>query len=157
MKPPPMTGPLRVEEIDGHTWVVGDGLACLCADVAEAQALLADMQRRMSESLRRAISRAFETLAADGWITTIDADRTGAVCRGFDRNPNAPGFAAVVQPISGDQAVLEVGEGLGDEDADLDAAKVVAAALLAAGLDTTTELRDGAAYVTVRKTRGGAA
>ena len=104
----------------------------------------------MTGPLRNAISRAFEVLAADGWITTIDVDRTGVVCRGFDANPAAPGFAAVVQPIGSDHAVLECGEGLGDEDADLDAAETVATALRNAGLTTTVELREGAAYVTVR-------
>ena len=107
----------------------------------------------MTAALRNAIARAFEALSADGWITTIEADRTGAVCRGFDRNPSAPGFAAVVQPIARDHAVLECGEGLGDEDADLDAAEIVATALRDAGLTTTVELREGAAYVTAKRVR----
>lgn len=111
----------------------------------------------MSAALRNAIARAFEALSVDGWITTIEVDRTGVVCRGFDANPAAPGFAAVVQPIAGDHALIEVGEGIGDEDADLVAAEVVATALRYAGLTATTELREGAAHVTVRMTRGGAA
>ena len=151
MKPPEMTGPLRVETLDGHIWVVGDGIACLCGDRGEADALLGDLRLRLAEPLRSAISRAFEVLCVDGWITTIEVDRTGAVCRGFDRNPRAPGFAAVVQPIAGDHAVLEVGEGLGDEAADLDAAEVVATALRNAGLTTTVELREGAAYVRAQR------
>ena len=105
----------------------------------------------MTGPLRNAISRAFEVLAADGWITTIDVDRTGVVCRGFDANPAAPGFAAVVQPIASDHAVLECGEGLGDEDADLDAAETVATALRNAGLTATVELREGAAYVRAQR------
>ena len=106
-----------------------------------------------TDPLRSAISRAFEVLAADGWITTIDVDRTGVVCRSFDANPAAPGFAAVVQPIASDHAVLECGEGLGDEDADLDAAEIVATALRNAGLTTTVELREGAAYVRAQRNK----
>ena len=105
----------------------------------------------MSAALRNAIARAFEALSADGWITTIEVDLTGVVCRGFDANPAAPGFAAVVQPIASDHAVLECGEGLGDEDADLDAAEIVATALRNAGLTTTVELREGAAYVRAQR------
>ncbi|MGE4164148.1 MAG: hypothetical protein AB7G23_20695 [Vicinamibacterales bacterium] len=111
----------------------------------------------MSAALRSAIARAFEALGADGWITTVDVDRTGVVCRGFDATPAAPGFAAVVQPIQDDYALIEVGEGIGDEDADLVAAEVVATALRHAGLTATTELREGAAYVTARMGKGGAA
>ncbi|MCA9315987.1 MAG: hypothetical protein H6806_07335 [Planctomycetes bacterium] len=150
MKPPEMTGPLRVETVDGHTWVVGDGIACLCGDRAEADGLLADLRLRLGTSLLRAVEQAFATLASRGWITRIERDTTGAVCRAFDARPDAPGFAALCHPIPGDYAVIEAGEGIGDEEADLDAAAVVATALRDAGLTTSVELREGAAYVTVR-------
>ena len=55
-----------------------------------------------------------------------------------------------VTDIALDHAVIEAGEGIGDEEADLEAAAVVATALRNAGLTTTVELREGAAYVTVR-------
>ena len=150
MKPPEMTGPLRVETVDGHTWVVGDGIACLCGDRAEADGLLADLRLRLGTSLLRAVEQAFATLASRGWITRIERDTTGAVCRAFDARPDAPGFAALCHPIPGDYAVIEAGEGIGDEEADLEAAEVVATALRNAGLTTSVELREGAAFVTVR-------
>ena len=150
MKPPEMTGPLRVETVDGHTWVVGDGIACLCGDRAEADGLLADLRLRLGTSLLRAVEQAFATLASRGWITQINRDTTGEVSRAFDARPDAPGFAALCHPIPGDYAVIEAGEGIGDEEADLEAAEVVATALRNAGLTTTVELREGAAYVTVR-------
>ncbi|MEZ6009743.1 MAG: hypothetical protein R3F05_18550 [Planctomycetota bacterium] len=108
-------------------------------------------------TLLDAVRQAFRTLASRGWITQIDRDTTGAVCRAFDARPDAPGFAALCHPVPGDHAVIECGEGIGDEEADLDAAEAVATALRNAGLTTTVELRDGAAYATVRKARGGAA
>ena len=157
MRPPPMTGPLRVETLDGHLWVVGDGIACLCGDVAEAEALLADLRLRLGDALLDAVRLAFRTLASRGWITQMERDTTGAVCRAFDARPDAPGFAALCHPVPGDSAVVEVGEGIGDDEADLAAAEVVATALRNAGLTAAIELREGAAYVTVRKTRGGAA
>lgn len=108
----------------------------------------------MTGPLRSAIARAFEALAADGWITQIERDTTGVVCRAFDARPDAPGFAALCHPVPSDHAVIECGEGIGDEEADLDAAEVVATALRDAGLSTTIELRDGAAYVTAKRVRG---
>ena len=90
---------------------------------------------------------AHRELAARGWITQIERDTTGAVCRAFDMNPDAPGFAAVCHPLADDHVVIEVGEGVGDEEADLRAAGVVAVALEGGGLTTEVELREGAAVV----------
>ncbi len=153
MKPPPMTGPLRVETVDRHVWVVGDGIACLCGDVAEAEALLADLRLRLGDALLDAVRQAFRTLASRGWITQMERDTTGQVCRAFDARPDAPGFAALCHPVPGDSAVIEVGEGLGDDEADLAAAEVVATALRNAGLTTTVELREGAALVRVQRSK----
>ena len=75
------------------------------------------------------------------------SDTTGAVCRAFDMNPEAPGFAAACHPLAEDHVVIEVGEGVGDEEADLVAAGVVAGALRAVGLATAVELRGDAAAV----------
>ena len=147
MNVPPMTGPLRIETIDGHPWVVGDGMACLCGDRAEAEALLGDLRLRLGNPLLDAVRVAFRELAARGWITQIERDTTGAVCRAFDMNPEAPGFAAACHPLAEDHVVIEVGEGVGDEEADLVAAGVVAGALRAVGLATAVELRGGAAAV----------
>ena len=154
MKVPSMTGPLRIETVDGHPWVVGDGIACLCGDRAEADGLLADLRIRLGTPLLHAVERAFRTLASRGWITQIDRDTTGVVCRAFDARPDAPGFAALCHPVPGDHAVIEAGEGIGDEEADLEAAEIVATALRNAGLTTTIELREGAAYVTAKRVRG---
>ena len=101
-------------------------------------------------TLLDAVRQAFHALASRGWITQIERDTTGVVCRAFDARPDAPGFAALCHPIPGDYAVIEAGEGIGDEEADLDAAAVVATALRNAGLTTSVDLREGAAYVTVR-------
>ena len=64
MKVPSMTGPLRIETVDGHLWVVGDGIACLCGDRAEADGLLADLRLRLGTPLLHAVERAFATLAS---------------------------------------------------------------------------------------------
>ena len=101
-------------------------------------------------TLLDAVRQAFHALASRGWITQIERDTTGVVCRAFDARPDAPGFAALCHPVPGDHAVIEAGEGIGDEEADLEAAETVATTLRAAGLTTTVELREGAAYVTVR-------
>ena len=147
MNVPPMTGPLRIETVDGHPWVVGDGMACLCGDRAKAEALLGDLRLRLGNPLLDAVRVAFRELAARGWITQIERDTTGAVCRAFDMNPDAPGFAAVCHPLADDHVVIEVGVGVGDEEADLRAAGVVAVALEGGGLTTEVELREGAAVV----------
>jgi len=151
-----MTGRLRVETVDGHVWVVGEGVACLCGDTAEAERLLGTMRARLGGPLLEAVRLAFDALAAQGWITQFDADTTGAVGRAFDARPDAPGFAALCPPLAEDHVVIEVGEGVGDEEADLRAAGVVAAAVEAAGLATTVELRNGAAVVTGRVRSGSA-
>ncbi|MGE0191975.1 MAG: hypothetical protein AB7T63_08015 [Planctomycetota bacterium] len=151
MNVPPMTGPLRIEMVDGNPWVVGDGMACLCADRAEAEALLGDLRLRLGNPLLDAVRVAFRELAARGWITQVERDTAGAVCRAFDRNPEAPGFAAVCHPLDDGHVVIEVGEGVGDEEADLRAAGVVAVAMEAAGLTTDVELRDGSAVVTAHE------
>ncbi|MCA9317793.1 MAG: hypothetical protein KDB73_20075 [Planctomycetes bacterium] len=108
-------------------------------------------------TLLDAVRLAFGTLTSRGWITQVERDTTGVVCRAFDARPDAPGFAALCHPVPDDHAVIEAGEGIGDEEADLEAAEVVATALRNAGLAATVGLREGAAYVTVRKARGGAA
>ncbi|MEZ6006556.1 MAG: hypothetical protein R3F05_02145 [Planctomycetota bacterium] len=154
MNVPPMKGPLRIETIDGHPWVVGDGMACLCGDRAEAEGLLGDLRLRLGNPLLDAVRVAFRELAARGWVTQIERDTTGAVCRAFDLHPDAPGFAAVCHPLAEDHVVIEVGEGIGDEDSDLAAAGVVASALQSAGLITSAGLREGAAIVTAQEVLG---
>ena len=147
MRAPRMTGRLRVETVDGHVWVVGEGVACLCGDTAEAERLLGTMRARLGGPLLEAVRLAFDALAAQGWITQFDPDTTGAVCHAFDARPGAPGFAAVCHPLADDHVVIEVGVGVGDEEADLRAAGVVAVALEGGGLTTEVELREGAAVV----------
>ena len=150
-----MHGPLRVETVDGHVWVIGEGIACACGDRAEAEALLADMRLRLGDRLLDAIRQAFRTLASRGWITQIEPDLTGEICRAFDARQDALGFVALCHPLPDDHALIEVGVGVGDEEADMEAAQAVATALRNAGLTTTVELREGAAYVIVRIGNGG--
>ena len=153
---PSSAGPLRVEVVDGDPWVLGEGLACLCGDMAEAQGLLRDLRLRLGNPLVDRVRIAFRLLAADGWITRIEPDTTGAICRAFDRNPEAPGFAALLHPLPDDHAVIEVGQGIGDEDEDAQAAQVVAAELERAGLRVEVHPTQTGEDITVRLPEGGA-
>lgn len=85
-----------------------------------------------TSDLRGAVARAFTDLEAKGLLTTMDPDTTGVICRGFDRNPGARGYACL---IDGDEGpMVDFGGGVGDYDDDLEVARVVRDALLAHGL-----------------------
>lgn len=152
----PLDGPLRIETVDGEIHVLGEGISCACETHEEAETLLRDLRLRFGNPLLDRVRVAFKALTAKGWITTTEPDRTGVVCRAFDRNPEAPGFASLLHPLHEDHAQIEVGAGLGDEDGDAAAARVVAAALERAGLAVEVHVSQTGQDLTVRLPEGGA-
>lgn len=154
---PSIDGPLRIETVNGELHVLGQGMSCACATREEAEALLADLRTRLGHPLMDRVRAALRALAADGWITTAEPDHTGTVCRAFDANPDAPGYACVLHPIPDDHVIVEVGEGIGDENADMVAAESVILALEGAGLRAGIGLHEGAACVVAQAPKGGGA
>jgi hypothetical protein len=152
----PLDGPLRIEVVDCEIHVLGEGISCACETHEEAEALLRDLRLRFGNPLIDRIRVAFKALSAKGWITRIEPDRTGAICRAFDRDPDAPGYAALLHPLPDDHAVVEVGQGIGDEDEDAQAAHVVAAELERAGLRVEVHPTQTGEDITVRLPEGGA-
>ena len=82
--------------------------------------------------LHGAVARAFADLESKGLLTTMEPDSTGVICRGFDHDPGARGYACLTDGDEG--PLVDFGGGVGDYDDDLEEGRMVRDALLAHGL-----------------------